>query len=152
MTHSYGSFVWYELMTYDMEAAKGFYAKVMDWGTRDVSIPGSPYSLFTVKDTAVAALMNLPEHTRRIKAAPHWMGYIRVDDVDAAVHHIKQLGGEIRVPPTTIANISRFSIIADPQGATLALVKGMQPSQVPSTEPNTLGRVGWHELFAADWE
>ncbi len=152
MVNSQGGFVWYELMTNDTETAKAFYANVVDWGTRDASIPGLAYSLFTVKGTPVTGLMNLPEDARQARATPHWMGYVGVDDVDAAVHRTRQLGGAIRVPPTNIANISRFSVVADPQGATLALVKGMKPRQAQLTEPGTLGRVGWHELFAADWE
>jgi predicted enzyme related to lactoylglutathione lyase len=40
VVNSHGRFVWYELMTTDMEAAKAFYAKVVGWGTQDVSMPG----------------------------------------------------------------------------------------------------------------
>jgi uncharacterized protein len=152
MVNSHGGFVWYELITNDAETAKAFYADVLGWGTRDASMPGSAYSLFTVRDTPVTGLMNLPEDARRARAPPHWMGYVSVDDVDAAVHRTRQLGGAIRIPPTDIPNISRFSVVADPQGAALALVKGMKPSQTQLTEPGALGRVGWHELFAADWE
>ncbi len=33
MVNSHGRFVWYELMTTDIEAAKVFYADVMGWGS-----------------------------------------------------------------------------------------------------------------------
>ena len=145
-------FVWYELLTTDVSGAKAFYADVVGWGTRDVSIPGSAYNLFTLGDAPVTAVMNLPEDMRRAGAMPCWMGYIGVDDVDAAVDQIRRLGGAVRVPPTTIPNVSRFSVVADPQMATFVLVKGLRPSQAPFPEPSALGRVGWHELFAADWE
>lgn len=152
MVNSHGRFVWYELLTTDIKAAKAFYTDVVGWGTRDASMRGSVYSLFTVGDAPVAGLMNLPEEARRAGAPPHWIGYVGVDDVDAAVDRIRQLGGEIRVPPTSIPNISRFSVVADPQMATFALVKGLKPGQEQSAEPGTPGRVGWHELLAADWE
>ncbi len=152
MVNSHGRFVWYELTTTDIETTKAFYASVVGWGTRDVSMPGLPYSLFTVGDVPVAGLMHLPEDARRTGAAPHWIGYVGVDSVDAAVDRIKQLGGTVRVPPTDVANISRFSVVVDPQMATLALVKGRKPGREQSTELGTPGRVGWHELLAADWE
>ena len=152
MVNSHGRFVWYELMTTDIETAKAFYANVVGWGTRDASMPGLAYSLFTVGDAPVTGLMNLPEDARRKGATPHWIGYVGVDDVDAAVDRIKQLGGAVHVPPTDIPNISRFSVVADPQMATLALVKGLKPGQAQSAELGTPGRVGWHELLAADWE
>jgi hypothetical protein len=152
MVNSHGRFLWYELMTTGIEAAKVFYANVVGWGTRDASMPGLAYSLFTVGDAPVAGLMNLPEDARRTGATPHWIGYVGVDDVDAAVDRIKQLGGAVHVPPTDVPNISRFSVVADPQRATLALVKGLKSGQEKSAELGTLGRVGWHELLAADWE
>ncbi len=53
MVNSHGRFVWYELMTTDMEAAKVFYAKVVGWGTRDASMPGMAYTLFTAGEASV---------------------------------------------------------------------------------------------------
>jgi uncharacterized protein len=152
MASSNGRFVWYELITTDTEAANAFYADVIGWGTRDASTPGLAYNLFTAKDIPITGLMNLPDQTRRAGIAPHWMGYVGVDDVEAAVARIKQLGGAVHVFPTDVPDISRFSVIADPQMATLALVKGLKPRQGQSIEPGTPGRVGWHELFATDWK
>jgi uncharacterized protein len=145
-------FIWHELLTTDVRGAKAFYADIVGWGTRDVSIPGPAYSFFTFEDAPVTAVMNLPEEARRAGAMPCWMGYVKVDDVDTAVDRISRLGGRVRVPPTTIPNISRFSVVADPQMASFVLVQGLKPSQTPFPKPNTLGRVGWHELFATDWE
>ena len=152
MVNSHGRFVWYELMTTDTENAKAFYADVVGWGARDASMPGLAYSLFTVGESPVAGLVNVPEDARRMGATPHWIGYVGVDDVDAAVDRIKQLGGAVYVPPTDVPNISRFSVVADPQMATLALVKGLKSGQAQSAELGAPGRVGWHELLAADWE
>jgi len=115
-------------------------------------MPGLAYSLFTVGDTPVTGLMNLPEDMRRTGATPRWIGYVGVDDVDAAVDRIKQLGGAVHVPPTDVPNISRFSVVVDPQMATLTLVKGLKPGQAQSAELGKPGCVSWHELLAADWE
>jgi predicted enzyme related to lactoylglutathione lyase len=152
MGNSHGRFVWYELMTTDMKTAKLFYANVVGWGARDASAPALGYSLFTVADLPVAGLMNMPEDGQKTGAPPHWIGYVGVDDVDSAVDRIKQLGGAVHVPPTDVPGISRFSIVADPQMATLALVKGLNAGQAQSAELGALCRVGWHELLAADWE
>lgn len=152
MVNLHGHFVWYELMTTNVEAAKTFYASVLGWSTRNISMPGSAYSLFTVGDSPVTGLMNLPEPATRLGVTPHWIGYVAVDDVDVAVERLKQLGGAVHVPPTDIPNVSRFSVVADPQTATLALVKGMKPTKEQPAASDELGHVGWHELLAADWE
>ena len=46
MVNSHGRFVWYELMTTDIEAAKAFYANVVGWGARDAS--DARYGLYPV--------------------------------------------------------------------------------------------------------
>jgi predicted enzyme related to lactoylglutathione lyase len=78
-----GRFVWYELITTDKERAKAFYSMVLGWGTQDVSIPSAAYSLFTLGDTSVSGLMNLPTDADKIGAKPRWIGYVGVNDVDA---------------------------------------------------------------------
>ena len=113
---------------------------------------GMAYTLFTVGEASVSGLMTLSEDAKKMGARPRWIGYVGVNDVDAATDRIKQLGGAVHVPPTDLPNISRFSVVADPQMATLALVKGLKSGQAQSAGPGTTGRVGWHELLAADWE
>jgi predicted enzyme related to lactoylglutathione lyase len=152
MVSSHGCFVWYELATTDVEAAKAFYADVVGWGLRDASTPGEAYTLFTAGEIAVAGLTSLPPEARKMGAQPRWMGYVGVDDVDAATERLKRLGGTVYVPPTDVPEISRFSVVADPQAATLALVKGLNSGQEQSAALTSPGHVGWHELSAVDWE
>jgi predicted enzyme related to lactoylglutathione lyase len=152
MLDYHGRFVWYELMTTDVAAAKDFYTKVVGWSTQDVSTSGGAYTLFTVGKASACGFMDLPEDARQMGAMPKWIGYVGVDDVDAATERIRRLGGAVYVPPTDIPDISRFSVVADPQMATLALVKWHSPSQRRPPELDRPGRVGWHELLSADWE
>jgi len=46
--------------------------------------------------------MNLPADARTAGVKPGWIGYVGVDDVDAAAGHVRQLGGVVHVPPTDI--------------------------------------------------
>jgi predicted enzyme related to lactoylglutathione lyase len=149
---SHGCFVWYELTTTAPEAAKAFYAKVVGWGTQDASAPGAAYTLFTAGEDAIGGLLALPEQARRMGALPRWTGYVGVDDVDAAVSKLKRLGGTVHVPPTDVADISRFAIVADPQMATLALFKWRGGGDDEPPERPAPRCVGWHELFATDWQ
>jgi predicted enzyme related to lactoylglutathione lyase len=146
-----GRFVWYELITTDMPAAKAFYSKVVGWGAQDVSTPDLAYTLFTAGRAEVSGLIDLPEDARKMGATPWWMGYVGVKDADVTADRIKRLGGAVYVPPTN-SNIGRISVVADPQRVTLGLVEGLKPRQQQPAEPGKLGRVGWHELIAADRE
>lgn len=148
----HGHFVWYELVTTDLAAATAFYSRVMGWGAWDASTPGKPYILFGDGKSAISALTPLPDDTRQTGVQPVWVGYVGVDDVDAVAEQIVQLGGTLHVPATDVADVSRFSVFSDPQGARLALFKWRNPTQQPPAVRDATGRVGWHELLAADWE
>jgi uncharacterized protein len=150
MDGSHGRFLWYELMTTDVEAAQAFYADVFGWGTRDASMPGSAYSLFTVGEAAVGGMLDLPEEARKTGALPQWLGYVGVDDVDAAAQCVALLGGAVKAPPMDVPNISRFVVVADPQMATLVLLKWLNPVPEQAADLGTPGRVGWHELLTSD--
>jgi predicted enzyme related to lactoylglutathione lyase len=150
MADDHGRFAWYELITTDMAAAKAFYADVMGWGAEDASRPDLAYTLFTAGKVSVGGLMELPAEGRKRGATPRWMGYVGVDDVDVAADRLRRLGGAVYVPPTD-TNIGRISVVADPQSATFALIKGLKPRHHRPADLGRSGGVGWHELRAADW-
>ena len=139
-------FAWYELLTTDVSAAQSFYGKVLDWDVEDASTSEFAYRLFSVGGSSVAGLMELPLEGRKKGATPRWVGYVAVEDVDGVVDQLKRLGGTVYVPPTE-SNIGRLAVVAVPQTATLALVKGLKYGD---PEPGGVGRVCWHELFATD--
>ncbi|MBV9562346.1 MAG: VOC family protein [Bradyrhizobium sp.] len=146
-------FAWYELLTTDTAAAKAFYSNVLGWQACDASTPEFGYDLFTTQDCPVTGLMELPEQGRRQGATPRWVGYVAVENVEAAAERLKRLGGTVYVPPTR-TNIGRIAIVADPQTAPFALIG--EPTiagvslQAAGPEAHAPGRVGWHELLAAD--
>jgi len=154
MSASEGQFVWHELMTTDAAAAKAFYGAVVGWGAQAAPAPNTAYTLFTAAGgTPVAGLMDLPEAARRAGAPPHWIGHVAVAEVDAAAERARRLGGTVHLPPTDIPEVGRFTVVADPQGATIALFR---PSRAwpdgAAPEQAMPGRVGWHELAATDRE
>ncbi|WP_316206427.1 MULTISPECIES: VOC family protein [unclassified Bradyrhizobium] len=148
MTSNHGHFVWYELLTTDMGAAEGFYREVVGWDARDASTQQFPYRLLTNAEAPVCGVMALPPEALRSGAMPRWAGYVAVADADAAAERLRALGGRVYVQPTD-SNIGRIAIVADPQTATLALVEGLKFAP-PRATAATVGRVGWHELLAAD--
>jgi predicted enzyme related to lactoylglutathione lyase len=151
MNNSGCRFVWYELTAADVEGAKAFYAAVLGWRTANVSMPGSPYALFIAKDTPVAGLLGLPPDALKAGAEPQWIGYVAVASVDDASNRVEKLGGTVHVPPADVLGVSRFSIVADPQRATIALVNDREGSQQQQA-PRGPGAVGWHELHTASIE
>lgn len=149
MAGHHGKFVWYELMTTDTKAAETFYKDVVGWDARDAGMPGVSYTLFTKGDQQVGGLMTMPEGALEMNVPPAWLGYIGVDDVDAAAAKVAAKGGKIHRAPDDIPGIGRFAIATDPHGAVFALFTGTGEPP-PPVDPMTPGQIGWHELMSGD--
>jgi predicted enzyme related to lactoylglutathione lyase len=57
----------------------------------------------------------------------HWLVYFAVDDTDASVAKAQELGGSVRMPPMDVP-VGRFAVVADPQGATFAVIRMSDPA------------------------
>lgn len=143
-----GRFVWHELMTADAPAAAPFYAEVVGWTTQAGMNPEMEYTLLLAGDRQAAGLMALTDQAKAGGAAPGWTGYVAVDDVDAGAARAVSLGGTVCMPPMDIPGVGRFAVVADPQGAVIALFG--DDGEMPSAPMMTPGTVGWNELMAAD--
>jgi uncharacterized protein len=116
-----GGFCWEELLTTDPEAAATFYAALFGYKLDSVDMgPGGPYRILRRGDRQTAGIMKMPAMVPR----PYWLTYIHVTDVDASTKLAKEIGGQVYMPPADIPKVGRFSVIADPTTATIALFKG----------------------------
>jgi len=121
-----GNLCWNELITTDVDRSIAFYTGVFGWTTR-VDPAMAPYTIFEVKGRGNAGLMAIPENMPAPRSA--WIPYFTVTDTDATAAKAKELGATICCPPTDIPTVGRFSVIADPQGATFAVVALLTPDK-----------------------
>lgn len=141
-------FVWYELMTADVGAAKAFYGDVIGWSTHDIPVGEMTYSLINYGERQVGGMMAMPPAILAAGMKPCWMAHVGVEDVDAAAAKVARLGGEIKRQPTDIPGVGRFAVLADRQGAGFLMFKPSKPgNRAVSREP---GDIGWHELHTTD--
>jgi uncharacterized protein len=61
------------------------------------------------------------------RSRPHWRVYFAVDDADAAVAKVTELGGSVQRPPMHMP-YGRHADVADPQGAMFSVIKPGSPS------------------------
>ncbi len=116
---SEGTFVWDELHTSDVEAAKSFYSEVLGWTATDEEMAGmGTYTLFKTGDTSVAGCMRLQDG---VEAPPHWLAYISTQDVDATVARARELGANVLMDGMDIPDVGRVAVAQDPVGAVFGL-------------------------------
>ncbi len=117
-----GNFSINELITTDLGAARAFYGDLLGWTfTETETIYGNPYLVIHNEGAFVGGMMlkagNVPDDVM-----PCWDPYVAVDDVDTSARRVKELGGEVVLPPTDIEGFGRFCVIRDPQGVSLNLI------------------------------
>ncbi len=142
-----GRFVWHELLTTDVEAAKTFYTEVIGWNTQQAEAPAG-YTMWRVGERPIGGLMALPEQAKAHGAPPHWMGYVEVADVEASAKQVAELGGTVLMPVHEISE-GCFAVIRDAQGAVMALYTPKAPAAAAAPEP---GDITWNELNTTDYE
>jgi predicted enzyme related to lactoylglutathione lyase len=116
-----GTVAWNELLTTDPPAAARFYKEICGWAAREEDMGSTgKYWIFSHGGKDCAGMMKMPPEAQ---AAPAWLPYFQVVDVDGSTKKTVELGGKIHLKPTDIPNIGRFAVTADATGATVALYK-----------------------------
>jgi hypothetical protein len=150
MAASPSKFVWYELMTTDLDAAAKFYADIVGWNAQKSPTPNMDYTLFNAGATQVAGAFALSQEQIGHGAPAAWVGYIGVANVDQSAKDLKAAGGQVWRGPDDIPGVGRFAMVSDPQGAAFALFNAARSDEVSPAETSQRGHVGWHELYAGD--
>ena len=160
MANPAGSFIWYELMTDDVESAARFYEKVMGWkiaGGVAKSASGQDYRMIRRDDGGSAGGTLSPNADRAAGGAkPICLGYLYTPDVDAAAAAIQADGGAVHMGPVDIA-VGRIAMVSDPTGAPFYIMSPIPPpGQKDATSDvfdcKAVQRVSWNELSTSDLE
>ena len=144
-----GTFVWHDLMTSDVEKAKRFYTELLGWEI-EIWKPGEmDYPMISAAGTQWGGFNTLPPGQ---PMPPHWLSYVAVDDLDAALGRVERAGGKMLAPTMEIPEVGRFAVVADPEGA---VISAYQPAgEGPQGGEQTMapGSFCWHELLTKDIE
>jgi predicted enzyme related to lactoylglutathione lyase len=151
-----GGYIWYELLTPDVAAAKAFYDDVVGWTFDESSDFPNGYRMIRRSDGGMGGgVMEINDEMRSHGARPVWLGYIHVDDVDAIAEAIKSDGGQVHLAPFDIPNVGRLAMVTDPQGAPFYIMKPIPPADRPDAKSDLFSvdqpqHVRWNELSTTD--
>ena len=123
---AHGTFCWNELSTNNVEAAKNFYTGLLGWTLHDSKSAGMNYIEIEAAGQRIGGMYQQSPETGG-PMPPNWMAYVAVDDVDAAVARVADLGGQVRFGPMDIPNVGRFAVISDPAGAVFSIITLSSP-------------------------
>ena len=154
----HGSFIWYELMTRDPQAAADFYGTVVGW---QIAAHGAPtagdidYRMITRRDGGHAGgVLVLSKPMLEHGARPCWLGYLQVDDVDTTVSAMIAAGAALQMPAMDLP-VGRIAMLCDPQGAPFYVMKPIPPPGKEGAVSDVFSHhaaqhVRWNELTTSD--
>ncbi|UVI39554.1 VOC family protein [Qipengyuania spongiae] len=154
-----GGFVWYELMTTDIDAAREFYRAVVGWEiAEEGSAPGGEvdYRMIGRSEGGFAGgALVLSQEMRDGGAEPGWFGYVHTPDVDASAARMVEAGGTIFIEPHSMEGVGRMAFLTDPQGAPIYLMDPAPPPDQPDAQSDVFSydkaqHVRWNELQTSD--
>ena len=118
-----GTPAWFELQTRDYDASVRFYEEVFGWDAHTVSdTPEFRYTTLGEGEGQLAGIMDGSAYLPEGEPA-EWSVYFAVEDTDAALARVVELGGTITVPAED-SPYGRLAQAADPAGARFKLVDG----------------------------
>ncbi len=143
MSYEHGRFVWFELLTKDIDKAKSFYPEVLPWRIEPTPMQdGSSYNLIKVGDQGVGGLMS-----PQADVPTAWVSYVSVANVDETAKKIKAAGGTTQMDAFDAPGVGRMQPVSDPHNGMFCLFKG-ETGDPPRVDGP--GSLHWNELWTQD--
>jgi predicted enzyme related to lactoylglutathione lyase len=114
-----GALVWNELASPDLDASSAFYRDLFGWTIEPFPESPQPYLSIKNRDHNNGGIRELSPPG----VPPHWLVYFGIDDLDAGLAKVEELGGTKHAGPIDIG-MAKIGIVQDPQGAAFALYDG----------------------------
>jgi len=143
--HHQGKFVWNDLLTDDVAAAKDFYGQLFGWSFEQLG----GYTVIRNDEQRIGGMAQVGEEADKTGAA-RWISSLSVADVDKATSLVTEEGGTVHVGPLEFLNRGRGALVSDPQGAQLLLLHATDGD--PEDSEPLIGSWLWHELWSNDME
>jgi len=115
-----GSLIWSENMSRNYEANKAFYNTVFGYSYGDIGAEGMNYATLDLDGRSVGGIGEIGAEMPAEMPA-NWGTYFAVDDTDAAVAKVTELGGSV-VAPAWDSPYGRMAVVSDNQGAVFSLM------------------------------
>ena len=138
-----GKFVWADLVTDDVPAARKFYSDLFGWTFQSVG----DYIIVANQDHPICGMLQ-GQRPKAQPTQPHWLGYISTKNADGAQRAVIKLGGRVIEAPQKLPKRGEQAVFADPEGAMFGVIKSS--SGDPQDFKPDPGDWVWMQLLSRD--
>ena len=150
-SYKQGTPCWIDLSTTDQDGAKAFYSELFGWNYQDVPMgDGQVYSIAQLDGSDAGAIFTQVAQEAEAGVPPHWKVYLAVDDIDATVSKVSDLGGTVIVDEFDEDESGRMVMVQDPTGAMIQFWQAK--ANIGCEVRDEHGALTWVELLTSDQE
>lgn len=139
-----GKFVWADLVTDDVPAARKFYGQLFGWTFQDFG----GYTIAANDERPLCGLFQRARPAGKPDARPRWLGYLSVSKLERAQRAVIKAGGRVLEERRKFPKRGEQAIFADPEGALFGVIKSSA-----GDPPDFLAEPGdwiWIQLMSRD--
>jgi predicted enzyme related to lactoylglutathione lyase len=115
-----GTINWAEVQTRDRAAAQPFYEQVFGYEIDVMPMATGDYVLLKLGDRPVAGMIEIQPDWGDVPS--NWSVVFEVEDCDATVARVQELGGSVIREPHSLEGVGRFAVVADPWAAAFTVI------------------------------
>jgi predicted enzyme related to lactoylglutathione lyase len=144
-----GKVIWHDLLTDTPEKTRRFYSDLFGWTFEALDGEGGEYTLIRSNDELIGGMVNQLDLPTTADIS-QWVTVLAVRDAETAADALLAAGGTVFTPPTSLGARGTIAVVADPQGAVLALLQTDGQDPQDTMAPVARGTFLWDELWATD--
>jgi len=111
--------VFFEVLGRDGNALERFYRELFGWQTQPVDGPTDYRTVEPDGDGGIPGGLGATADG----SDGHVTFYVHVDDLDATLKRMQELGGQLQMGPINVPNGGKIALFTDPEGHTIGLFK-----------------------------
>lgn len=116
-----GAMCWHDINSRDGAAADAFYRGLFPFAQSQIGEGKNfDYTVWSLGDKPVCGRMLMTAEWGEVP--PHWLNYFAVEDTDATVARVRELGGAVMHGPFDSPH-GRIAVVADPYGAVFSVIQ-----------------------------
>lgn len=117
-----GKFIWFDLVTHDVDEAGRFYGELFGWELETVGAGATAYTVIRHRKRPIGGIV-FDEPAEPGRNESQWIGFISVPDVKAVEKLVRRGSGEVLVSPATLSGRGTYAIFTDAEGAVFAVCR-----------------------------
>ena len=139
-------FIWFDLLTDDLQTAQTFYSTLFGWTfSQDQRV--KDYHTISNGGTPIGGMIDMGDQGLQPNES-RWVSTLSVEDVEQSAQLVKRQGGTIIGDPADAGGRGMMALIKDPEGAEVVIQRSLQGD--PPRFERKAGNPVWIDLFTRD--